>query len=828
MRCTRISALCLFSVFAAGRVSAQTPIPYELPAGEPDVPEKAGKALYAFRVTGESPRIDGRLDDEVWSKAQSFDDFTQNDPDNGASATERTVIRVAYDDRYLYFAAWCYSKNPATVAPGLGRRGSMPSSTDTISFNVDTRHDHRSSYIYRTNPSGVMDDLTIIDDWRLDSDYEAVWEVRTSITGEGWFAEFRVPFSQMRFTMPPDGRMVWGFTSNRQIRRKAETDYWVPNPRGSVGTVSRYGHLIFDGAIAPPRRLEIMPFVLGQVEGGSGKPRESTANAGIDLRVGVGNDATLAATVNPDFGQVEADPAVLNLSVFETFFPEKRPFFLEDGRVFNLSTFGQMPDFYSRRIGQRPGRIALKTGDTLVSQPDQTTILGAAKLTGRKSLWTYGGLAAITSSEHAIVDATSTDAEGNQTVTRLERLIEPRTLYSVGRLQRDIAGGSSTIGLIGTTVLRDGDANAFTGGGDANIRWGGNKYNWNTHWIGTRAPISGVMRSDIGGVSNVGYSGKYFSYNGHYDHFGRNFRNTDMGFLGSRTSKNEVGAGINLGRPDPWRKVRNAWSYLSVGRQWNDDGLMFGGWVQGGGNISFPNYWSGYVNISRSLEHFDDLDTRGGPPILRLAGSYFNGGINSDSRKTWTMSFGGGRNGSEAGDRESFANASLRVQPFTRLQASVSTGYTSGHDVAQWIKNIDADGDGVDDHVYGRLRRNVLNVTTRATYAFTRDMTVEAYLQPFAAAGDYSEIRKLARPSSFDFTPVMLADDPDFNRKSLRGTIVLRWEYIRGSAFYAVWNVANQDTSRPGVFSPWRDLAGGFGAPGASVFAVKVSYWFAP
>lgn len=824
---TRISALCLTWVFAAGAVSAQTPVPYEPPAGEPHASLKAGKAYYAHRISGEVPRLDGRLDDEVWSKAEGAEDFTQFDPDNGLPPTERTVIRVAYDDRYLYFAAWCYSQDPSNVTPGLGRRGAMPSSTDTISFSVDTRHDHRSSYMYRTNPSGVMDDIAIIDDWRLDSDYDAVWEVRTSITHEGWFAEFRVPFSQMRFTVPRDDRMVWGFTANRQIRNKAETDYWVPSERGVVGIASRYGHLVFEGPVAPPRRLEIVPFTLGQTAVRSGKPRESTADAGIDLRVGVGNNATLAATVNPDFGQIEADPAVLNLSVFETFFPEKRPFFLEDGRVFNLSTFGQMPAFYSRRIGQRPGRIALNTGDTLVSQPDETTILGAAKLTGRKSLWTYGGLAALTSTEYATVDAKTTDAGGRETVTRTERRIEPQTLYSVGRLQRDVDDGSSTVGLIGTAVVRDGAADAFTGGGDANVRWGGNKYNWNTHWVGTHAPISGVMRSDIGGVSNFSYSGKYFSYNGHYDHFGRNFRNTDTGFLSSRTNKNEIAGGTNLGRPDPWRGLRSAWSYLSAGRQWNDDGLMFGGWLQGGGNLTLQNYWNGYVNVGRGFDRFDDLDTRGGPPILRFAGSYVNGGINSDYRRTWSVSVGGGRNSSGAGDRESFVNASLRLQPLTRLQTSVSAGYTKGYDVAQWIKNIDADGDGTDDHVYGRLSRHVLNVTTRATYAFTRDMTLEAYLQPFVAVGDYTDIRKLARPSSFDFTPVSLADDPDFNRKSLRGTVVLRWEYIRGSTLFAVWNLAAEDTSRPGMFSPGRDLASAFGASGANVFALKMTYWMA-
>ena len=793
---------------------------------EPNVPEKAGKEIHAFRISGPPPVVDGILDDDVWSKAQGIDDFVQIDPDNLAPPSERTVIRVAYDDRYFYVGAWCFTRDPATLMTGLARRGNLPN-TDWIGIGIDSRHDHRSAYAFRVNPSGVMDDMAIVDDGRSDPDFDAVWEVKTSISKEGWFAEYRIPFSQVRFEVPPTGGTVWGFHTSRRVQKRGENDYWVANQRGSVGIASRYGHLTFDGPLKPPRRLEISPFVLGRVEQTPAKS-EFGAGTGADLRVGLGSAFTVAATVNPDFGQVEQDPAVLNLSVFEQFFPERRPFFLEDSRVFALSPFGQFPDFYSRRIGQRPGRVALRTGDTLVSQPDTTTILGAAKLTGRKGQWTYGGLTALTSEEFATVDAATTGASGQPAVARVQRLIEPRSLYSVGRVQRDLKAGASTLGLLATNVTRDGVADATTGGGDVNVRWGGNRYLWNTHWVGTRTPITGAVKSGVGGASNFSYDGKYLNYNAHYDHFGRNFRNTDLGFLTTRTDKNEVTAGFDIGQPDPRGLIRKSRIGVSVLRQWNGNGLVFGNSVSMNGNVTFDNFWNVFGFFDRDFDTLDDLDTRGGPPIFRLADNFYNFGLNSDSRKRWGIHLTQGWGRNAAGNRQVMTSATVRLQPSSRLTSSVSANYTSATDAAQWITNTDADRDGVTDHVYGTLRRQVMNVTGRSTFAFTRDLTLEAFLQPFVAAGDYTGIRKLARANSFEFSPVALTSDSDFNRKSLRGTVVLRWEYIRGSTLFVVWNRTASDLSRPGTFSPWRDIGDTFSAPGTNVLAVKLTRWLAP
>ena len=807
--------------FVLGLVGA-TPARAQHPA-EPAVPEKAGKELRAFRITGSSPQIDGRLDEEVWAAADAIDDLVQNEPDNMVPPTERTVVQVAYDDRYLYAAVYCYMRDPSQITTVLSRRDTFPPS-DLIYLSFDPRHDHLTGYSFATNPSGVQRDLTYFDDTRFNNDYDGVWEVSTRITPDGWTAEFQIPFSQMRFDVPPGGEMVWGFNVRRDLYHRGEFDRWVATPRGAQGLVSRFGHLVLDESLSPPRRVELLPYTFVRREDLATAGPEHAVQGGLDLRVGLGTGATLSTTFNPDFAQVELDPAVLNLTVFESFFPEKRPFFLEDSRTFRLP-YGQFPLFHSRRIGQRPGRFSLEAGDRLVDQPDQTTILGAAKVTGKTSNWTYGGLTALTAREYATVDSVTVDGAGTETVRRVDRVIEPRTSYSVARLQRDILGGTSNVGAIATAVVREQDADAFTGGVDYNFRWNRNLFQLDGHWVGTRAPFADGKRTGFGGVTRFNYFGKYLGFDTHLDHFSPNFRNTDLGFKQGRVDKTDANGVFFLRQPDPWGIFRRVQTGVGAGRVWNTDGLELERFINVGFNTEFRNFWFVNAFLGHDFRALDDLDTRGGPPIVTPAETFLNAFVGSDSRKSWQvfMSVSGSRD--EEGGWNTRIGPRLALQPSARLQTSVSTNYSVGQDVAQWITNQDVTGDGETDHVYGRLRRDVIDVTARATYAFHRDMTLEVFLQPFVAVGDYGDIRRLARPSSFEFEPATIPFDPDFNSKSLRGNIVFRWEYLRGSTLFVVWNMSTFDNARPGVFSPLQDLGSAFGADGTHVFMIKMNYW---
>jgi hypothetical protein len=788
------------------------------------------KELHAFHITSGSPRVDGQLDDEVWRLASSIDDFVQMDPDNMQPASERTTAQVAYDDRYIYIAVHCYSKN-ADVSTGLGRRDNIPRS-DRVIVAFDPRSDHQTGYAFQVNPSGVIGDYSLFDDTRQSFDYDGVWSAEAKVGSDGWTAELRIPFSQMRFSVPIEGRAVWGFNVERQIARTGENVRWVATPRGVQGLVSRFGALIFGDRLTPPRRVELLPFGLASTShDSSSSPAKSKTmfNGGFDMRVGLGTSTTLSATINPDFGQVEADPAVLNLSVFETFFPEKRPFFLEDSRVLVLP-YGQAPDFYSRRIGQTPGRIEMNEEETLVRKPDQTTILGAAKVTGKASEWTYGGLGALTAREYAVVDTTVTAEDGTtSTVRSNHRLVEPLTFYSVGRVQRDIMHSSSNVGLVATGVIRgDKELDAFTGGPDYNLRWNRNRFNLAGHFIATHAPIDGKVHDAYGHIQNLNFNSKHLNVFGHFDHFDKNFRNSDLGFLGSRVDKNEANVGGNLTQPDPGRYFREVSVWAFYNRSWNSDALVFSNNWNSELFLRFKNYWWTNFGGWHNLRRYDDLDTRGGPPIVKPAENGFYLNMSTDTRRTWGVFLHLDAGDDQAGGWHMNVNPTLRIQPSNRLQASLSTGYTGARDAAQWIKNEDLDDDGTDENVYGTLRRNVVNITGRATYAFSPAMTLEAYLQPFVAVGDYTDIRKLARPKSYDFAPVTISDDPDFSRKSLRGTVVMRWEYRPGSTLFAVWSTGRLDETRPGVFSPWRDLAKGFTASGTNAFVVKLSYWFTP
>jgi hypothetical protein len=792
-------------------------------ATEPNVPEKSGKVLYALRVTQAAPVIDGVLDDAVWMSADSTGNLLQQDPDNMQPMSEPTIVRVLYDARNIYVGVRLLDSDADAIRSGLGRRDRPPPS-DRFTIAFDTQHDHLTGYAFTTNPSGVQQEGAYFDDISMDMEYNAVWDVEARVSPDGWTAEYRIPFSQMRFQAPPSGGAVWGLELTRSIQRKSENGRWVGRPRGSTGEVSRWGHLVFEGGLETPRRVEALPFVLTGGDAPAEADFSSTYDAGLDLRMGLGRSATLAATFNPDFGQVEADPAVLNLGVFETFFPEKRPFFLSDGNIF-VPSYGLFQLFHSRRIGGRPGYLRLERGDVALARPEQTTILGATKVTGKSSGFTYGALTALTAEEHALVRVGGADGLGT---AQVERTVEPMTSYSAARLQRDLGRGSS-VGVLGTSVLRDGAPDAFAAGFDYRIRWDRNRWQWNGHWAGTNAYLPSASRqvSGFGGVSNLNFSSKHWNANAHVHYFSDDFRVADLGFFRTRPGEYQLSVGGGFVQPDPSSLLRSWNVGGNLGRSWVGD-LEVGSWINGWAGIGLLNFWFFNFNAGYNPESFDDLDTRGGPPILRPSSRWGNIFVNSDSRGSWNWFGGFFADDNALGGHGWGIDQGLDVRPSPRVQLSLSGGYNTSLNAMQWVTNEDVTGDGSTDYVYSTLRSDVVNLTLRGSAAVNRDLTFEAFLQPFVAVGDYTDFKRLVAPNTYDFTPIdgSRIEDPDFNSKSLRGTFVLRWEYIRGSTIFLAWNLTGSDEQRPGVFQPMRDIRGVFGAPLDNRIMLKANYWF--
>ncbi|HEV2641407.1 MAG TPA: DUF5916 domain-containing protein, partial [Candidatus Elarobacter sp.] len=405
--------------------------------------------MHAARLTGRID-LDGALDESAWQQAPVASVFTQSYPNAGGAPTESTEVRVLYDNDALYVGVRMFDREPKLIAAQLARRDASGIYSDWIHVMVGPYRDHRTAFRFSVNPLGVKKDVLQYNDRGEDINWDAVWDVATRVDSLGWTAEYRIPFSQLRFgsAEPPGGR-VWDLGIMRDIARKQERDTWSPWTSNSPGFVSSFGEI--DGIIGvpAPRRLEVLPYTsakLTRAPGSSANPffrsNDSKLSVGADVKYGLPNGLTLTGTVNPDFGQVEVDPAVVNLSAFETQFPEKRPFFLEGSDIFAFGTvrrnndYGGQNYFYSRRIGRSPQGSARASDVAYVDAPVQTTILGAAKLTGKTAGgWSVGMLDALTAREDARV-ATTAGA-------RRDVPVEPSTNYLVGRLQRDLRKGNT-------------------------------------------------------------------------------------------------------------------------------------------------------------------------------------------------------------------------------------------------------------------------------------------------------------------------------------------------------------------------------------------------
>ncbi len=775
-----------------------------------------------------APVIDGDLSDPAWKDAPEFTDFTQHDPDDGKPATQRTSVRIVYDDSAIYFGA--KMSDAQRPSAQLARRDTFNGSTDFLSINIDPQLDRLSGNAFTVNPLNVQVDTVLYNDIGEDPTWDGVWASATRIVDDGWVAEVRIPFSQLRF--PDRQAQVWGLNITRRTARTNEIVRIVNTPKGQTGFVSHFADIAGIEGIHRGRPLELVPYAVARsdIESHASDPptgrRGTRADGGLDLKYGLTSSLTLTGTINPDFGQVEVDPAVVNLSQFETFYPEKRPFFTEGLNVFS---FGDSPApshfsfiftpslFYTRRIGRNDARI-----------------LAASKVTGKAG----GGLTV------GVLDAL-TDEERNRN-------------YFVARSTKEIGNGSRvgfmltsvTAGASGTAPSQSGPS--IAGGVDGYTGFGRKSWIAEGSLEGSsvkdevkelqlssaheyQRPDAHAFSFDPNRTSLSGWGGRamiskvdgVWRPNVQVQAYSPGFETNAAGFM-QRTdliSAHALMQYVNL-TPTARFREKNLWFGTWQNRNFDGDTLERGVFADWFGTLS--SYWKPRAALFVAGSAVSDRLTRGGPLARTPRGWSSDLSLDTDDRKKVSFSFSSHLEGS--GDHSYVHQISVRMtaRPSANLSVQIGPSFSRSYDYAQYVTAVDdplAVGTFGRRYVFAGLDQRSFDVGTRVDWTLSSRLSFQLYLQPFVASGDYHDYHALDRARSRDFVPVAYAPDPDFNFRSVRGSAVARWEFRPGSALYLAWNENRAGTAPVGDFRLGRDLRAIPGSPSHDVFLVKISYW---
>jgi hypothetical protein len=741
------------------------------------------------------PDIDGRLDDAVWRDAPAVSGLLQRDPDEGQPESERTEVRVAYDDAAIYIGANLRDSTPAAIVRQLSRRDAAVEA-DAFVLYLDPHHDGLTGAQFGVSAAGVQRDALIYNDSFLDSTWDAVWESAVAVDEGGWAVEMRIPLSQLRF--PRLERYTWGINVQRIIHRRAESDWLRLVRKTDAGLASKMAALEGIVGIDPPSTLEWLPYATTRAEFLEPNPPGTPfndgsrlfASAGLDLKYGVASNLALTATINPDFGQVEVDPAVVNLTQFETFFEERRPFFVEGARVF--ASFGRsgassytsyfFPEptlFYSRRIGRTPqGRVSAAYSDV----PSATTILGAAKLVGRtKRGWTLGVLDAVTAEE---------DAKISTGILTSEREVEPLTNYAVFRAQREL-GARAGLGVLATSVVRRSDdptldaylpRHATMSGVDGHVFLDAGR-TWVLHggvagsWVsGSKTSMARLQRAEQRyyqrpDAPHVSFNPSATDLSGW---FGQAFLNKNSGPVtvnfgvwgmspgfevndaGYSTQTDRAGghAMVQFRRltPDRWTRERSWW--VSKWWTWNYGRESQGDGWQTGGSFLFRNFWRGTALLSYARRVWDDKLTRGGPTVIRPGNRGAQVGLVTDTRRTLALSLSGSHTSRDYHAWNTIGDAQLVWRPAPALTVTAGPSVRRNVVAAQYLSTVVdplATATYGGRFVFGELVQNEVSMVARVNLATSPHTSLQVYMQPLVSAGDYGAIKEVAAPRTFDF-----------------------------------------------------------------------------
>lgn len=837
--------------------------------------------------------IDGELSEPEWQNATWENEFIQFEPYNGRTPSQRTEFALLYDENNVYVGIKSYDNNPDSISLRMTRRDIYDGDMAGIMF--DTYNDKRTGFSFIVSAAGVKADYVLSNDGdNEDPTWDPIWWVKTAKTSYGWNAEMRIPLSQLRFKEGDE--QLWGVQVLRYIFRKDELSSWQHMDKDKAGFISQFGTLNGIKNIEPKNTMDITPYMVARTERFDKEPenpfrssgKKNKLSVGLDAKIGLTNFLTLDLTVNPDFGQVEADPSEVNLSTYETFFPEKRPFFIEGKSILSYSL--QFGDgdlaaenlFYSRRIGRTPQYYPDLNDGEYADVPEFTSIMGAAKITGKSpDGWSVGVLESVTAEENAEIRGIG---EGQT------QAIEPLTNYFVSRVQKDFNKGNTYIGGMITGVNRSiNDSqleflhkSAYTGGIDLVHKW--DDKNWMMD--------AGIFGSQVNGTEEAITRTQTSMI--------RNFQRPDAGYievdssltslsgLGGKFSVSKVGGKFNFGtilsaksprlelndigyaqQVDQFLEV--LWSNyhfndpFSIFRQMHIHANQFAVWDFGGnrnviggnigGSAQFTNYWRTFLSFNFSGNELSNNELRGGPALLLPGDKNIFVGAITNQQKKLSFELEGGVVLSNEKQFKSMTRfeLGLNYRPLKSLNFEITPGYSNYYSNLMYVNQFDYNNGK--RYVMAHIDRHTLNMSIRINYNITPDFSIQYWGQPFIATGNYTEFKHITNSKADNLTDryrlysnnqisynasseIYSVDDntdgtvdysfdkPDFNYKEFLSNFVIRWEYQPGSTVFFVWSQTRNHYINNGTFDFSNNVNDLFDAGANNIFLVKLSYRF--
>lgn len=828
------------------------------------------KRVYYATRTELKPKIDGKLDDECWEIIGKWDSgFMQQQPHQAKAPSQETEIKILYDDTYLYIGIICHDNEPNKMSPILGRRDEIHG--DIAGVALDSYHDKQTAFEFNVTAAGQKVDIMHLGEYGWDFNWNAVWDGKSSVGDSAWYAEMRVPFTQLRFAKKDEH--VWGMHIWRWIHRLSEEDQWKLIPVDAPAMVYIFGELRGIKDIPYKKNVEFLPYTKAKYVSDAGD--KYSYGFGLDGKIGVTSDFTLDYTINPDFGQVEADPSELNLSTYEVFYDEKRPFFLEGNSILEYGAGSDLL-FYSRRIGHAPSYKPNGEGVNSISMPDNTSIINALKLTGKnKKGLSLGIINSMTSRENATI----TGING-----KTEEAVEPFTNYFIGRVKQDFNNGNTVIGgMVNSTVRNIKDEqleflpdNSLVAGIDFQHNWLNRKY-----FIDYKSFYSKVNGNEKA-ISLLQRNSRHYFQRADADHLEYNSETTNLQGWGGEISGGKRSGKFRLIGTLDWRSPGVELNDLGYMRQADyinqklnvlyrinkPKGILLSyyfdiyqehHWSYGGENIGdefnaharfqFKNYWKFDLILDRKLNTIDTRELRGGPSLRIDNSTRARVNLQTNSGKDLILGVSSYfRSSDDKISRDNYYQFHVRWLISNRFTLTSQTTYLTEIDNSQYVMQKTIDNSK--EYIVGKLDRKTLYTTLRAELFVTPELSLQYYGSPYASIGKYQNYRKVADSKAKNlnerFTPlntlglneIYLVDEnknkilnltsssPDFNFQEFRSNFVLRWEYKTGSTFYFVWT--NNRSRYENVYNPsiGNSLKGISKVAAQNAFMVKLSYWF--